>query len=165
MSPALAAALAIVRGWTRFYTAHMDSLARDRRRAEIESDLWELHEDARRRGASPTAIAIHMLLRFALGAVDDVAWRAEQTMLLPRIVKQALWAGAVASIAFVWWLAASLQVVAPPPQGEGINVLRLLYPMRPVISVPSPPAPPIEFVEFAHYRASPPPPPPPPPPR
>ena len=158
MSPALAGALAIVRGWTRLYTALMQPAMRDARRAEIESDLWELHEDARRRGASPARIAVHMLLRLVLGIVDDVVWRAEQATLPTRLVQEALWASAAASIVFVWWLASALQAVSPP-HDEGINVMRLLYPIRPVISVPSPP---IQFVKFAKYCASPPPPPPPP---
>jgi len=161
MSPAFAGALAIVRGWTRLYTALMQPAMRDARRAEIESDLWELHEDARRRGASPARIAVHMLLRLVLGIVDDVVWRAEQATLPTRLVQEALWASAAASIVFVWWLASALQAVSPP-HDEGINVMRLLYPIRPVISVPSPPPPPIQFVKFAKYCAGPPPPPPPP---
>ena len=157
MSPALAAALAIVRGWTRLYTARMQPTMRDARRAEIESDLWELHEDARRRGATPAGIAVHMLLRLILGSVDDVVWRAEQATLPTHIVQEALWAGAAASLVFVWWLASALQAVSPP-HDEGINVMRLLYPMRPVVSVPTPPAPPIEFSRVAHVCIHPPPP-------
>ena len=37
-------------------------------RAEIESDLWEFHEDARRRGCSAEHIAIHMLARLCRDA-------------------------------------------------------------------------------------------------
>lgn len=162
MSRTLAAALAIVRGWTRLYTAYMEPPARDARRAEIESDLWELHEDARRRGASPEAIAVHMLLRLVFGLVDDVAWRAEQVSVPPHIVKQALWAAAVASIAFVWYLASAVQGIESP-RGDGINVLRLLYPMRPFVSMTTRPAPRIVFVKVANERFHPPPPPPPPP--
>ena len=158
MSLTLAAAIAIVRGWTRLYTARLDRSARDTRRAEIESDLWELHEDARRRGASPEAIAVHMLLRLVCGLVDDVAWRAEQVRVPPHIVKQALWAAAVASIAFVWYLAWAVQGIESP-HGDGINVLRLLYPMRPVVNVVTPP-PRIIFVKVANERFHPPPPPP-----
>lgn len=159
MSRTLAAALAIVRGWTRLYTAHLDPPARDARRAEIESDLWELHEDARRRGASPEEIGVQMLLRLVLGFVDDVAWRAEQVSVPPHIVKQALWAAAVASIAFVWYLASAVQAIDSPYR-DGINVLRLLYPMRAVVSVATPPAPRIVFVKLANERFHPPPPPP-----
>jgi hypothetical protein len=164
MTITLAAALATVRGWTRLYTARLDPMLRKERRDEIESDLWELHEDARRRGASPTRIAIHMLLRLVLGMADDVAWRAEQVQVPIRVVQNALWVGAAASIVFVWWLASTLQAVAPQASPDGINVVRLLYPVRPVHNLPPPPGPPIEFVRFrAQYMVCPPPPPPPPP--
>jgi hypothetical protein len=163
MTIALGAALATVRGWTRLYTTRMEPALRDARRAEIESDLWELHEDARRRGASPTLIAIHMLLRLVLGIADDLAWRAEHIRVPPRILQEALWAGAVASLVFVWWLASTLQAVAPHAPADGINVVRLLYPVHPVASVPPLPAPPIEFARMASdYVMRPPPPPPPP---
>ena len=142
MTITLATALGLVRAWTRLYTARMAPEARDARRNEIESDLWEFHEDARRRGASPAGIALHMLLRLALGAPDDLLWRAEFVNLHPRIVREALWMVAAASIAFVWWLSSALQAVDPQRSYEPINVVRLLYPVRPVASVPPLPAPP-----------------------
>ena len=165
MTITLAAALAAVRGWTRLYTARLDAPIRYARRAEIESDLWELHEDARRRGASPTLIAVHMVVRLLGGVVDDLAWRVEQIGSLTPFLQQALWASAVASVAFVWWLTSMLQTVAPHTPPEGINVVRLLYPVHPVATVPPLPRPPIEFVQIVgrdHRRLPPPPPPPPP---
>jgi hypothetical protein len=77
MTATLAGALGLVRGWTRLYTSRLAPALRDARRAEIESDLWEFHEDARRRGATPTGIAVHMLLRLLLGIRHDLLWRAE----------------------------------------------------------------------------------------
>ena len=74
MSPLLFSAIALVRGWTRLYTIQMDHGCRDERRAEIESDLWEFHEDARR-GHSPAGIAAHMLARLLFGIPHDVLWR------------------------------------------------------------------------------------------
>jgi len=142
MTITLAAALAAARAWTRIYTARMAPAIRDARRSEIESDLWELHEDARRRGASPTRIAVHTLLRLVLGVGDDLLWRAEQLRVRPRVVREALWAGAAASLVFVWWLASMLQAVDRYSAVDGINVVRLLYPLRPVASVPPLPAPP-----------------------
>jgi hypothetical protein len=135
MTITLALALRIVRWWTWIYTARMPAAARDARRDEIDSDLWEMHEDARRRGASPTRIAIHMLLRLALGAPDDLLWRAEQLRVRPRVVREALWAGAAASLLFVWWLASALHSV-DRYRVDGINVVRVLYPVRAVPSVP-----------------------------
>jgi len=132
MTITLALALRIVRAWTRIYTACMAAAACEARREEIDSDLWEMHEDARRRGAPPTRIAIHMLLRLALGAPDDLLWRAEQLRVRPRVVREALWAGAAASIVFVWWLASALHV--DRYRVDGINVVRVLYPVRSVAS-------------------------------
>ena len=162
MTITLAAALGLVRGWTRLYTACMDPPVRDARRAEIESDLWELHEDARRRGASPTLIAIRMLLRLVPGIADDLAWRAEHVRVTPRIVQEALWASAIASVVLVWWLASTLQSVAARDRPDGINVVRLLYPMRPLGSgQPLLPPPPNEFNPVVRVSLRPPPPPPP----
>jgi hypothetical protein len=153
MTITLATALRLVRSWTRIYTARMEREARDARRDEIESDLWEFHEDARRRGASPTGIALHMLLRLALGAPDDLLWRAEQIHVRPRLVREALWTVAAASIAFVWWLSSALQAVDPQRSYEPINVVRLLYPVHPVARVPLPlPAPPP--IDFGRARRS-----------
>ncbi len=169
MSITLASAILIVRAWTRTYTAGMDPGARDARRAEIESDLWEFHEDARRRGASPLGIAAHMLLRLVLGIRNDLFWRAEHARVPHRIFREALWATAVASIVFVWWLASSLQALEPPPslRTGGIDVMRLLYPLRPIADVPPAPPMPREFARLRNgFKLRPrlPPPPPPPPP-
>ncbi len=168
MSPPLAAALAVVRGWTRAYTAGLPPTLRDARRAEIESDLWEFHEATRRSGYTPSMIAVHMLARLVLGVVQDIAWRAEQVSFPHRIVQDALWAAAVLSIASIWWLASTLQALDPPPnlRSDGINVARLLYPIRPLAAVPPLPPAPRGFVlltrSAAHRRLPPPPPPPPP---
>jgi hypothetical protein len=169
MSPALTLALAIVRGWTRVYTAGLPAAERDARRAEIDSDLWELHEDARRRHAPPWWIAAHMICRVLLGFGHDIGWRAERAPLSMRFVQDTLWAAAAASVAFVWWLASTLQALEPPRKirTDGIDVVRLLYRQRPVADVPAMPQPPPGFVRLTRtvVRRYPPPPPPPPPPK
>jgi hypothetical protein len=140
MSLMLASALALVRGWTRLYTARMERPLRDARRAEIESDLWELHEDARRRGATPELIALHMFARLVGGVVDDLRWRAEQGIDPAVIVGPALWAMAVASVLMLWTIVSALQTREPPLSPVGSNTLvRMLYPVR---LYPAPPAPP-----------------------
>src|SRR5262249_58587757 len=63
-------------GGTRMDAARMDLKIGDARRAEIESDLWELL-GTRRRGASPTRIAIDTVQRLVPGIADDLVWRAE----------------------------------------------------------------------------------------
>jgi len=131
MSPSLSVALGIVRGWTRLYTARLPADAREERRAEIESDLWEFHEDARRRGSSPTGIAILMLLRLVLGIHDDLIWRVENRVLHVDAVQQALWAAAIASVAGLWLVIGALQTREPSISPVGTNTLvRMLYPVH-----------------------------------
>ncbi len=67
-------AVRMVRAWTRSYTSGIDAGARDARRAEIESDLWE-HQHTRH---EELAVAFEMLRRLLLGLPDDVRWRIEQ---------------------------------------------------------------------------------------
>lgn len=77
MSLAVIVAAAAVRIWTRAYTSGMPPMAIERRRAEIESDLWELCHDPD--GAPGVASAVHMLCRLLTGIADDIAWRLERT--------------------------------------------------------------------------------------
>jgi len=71
-------ATAIVRAWTWLYTAGLDPDARDDRRAQIESDLWDQKDEATEQGAAPLAMSVHVLARLALGIPDDLLWRGEQ---------------------------------------------------------------------------------------
>ena len=75
----LRVALAIVRGWTRAYTWAMPTVWAERRRAEIESDLWELeHDPDGARGLMPAA---QVLGRLFAGVSDDVCWRLEHSAI------------------------------------------------------------------------------------
>jgi len=67
-------ATALTRAWTRLYTAGLPAGARERRREEIDADLWALEHDA---GAGGFAAA-HVVVRLMLGIADDVEWRMEQ---------------------------------------------------------------------------------------
>lgn len=164
MNPLLYSAIGSVRVWTRFYTLQMDPVCRDGRRAEIESDLWEFHEDARRRGHSPQRIAIHMLARLLLGVPHDVLWRIEyegdEAMMLRRSTWMTVAAvGAAVSVAALWVFFAVTSLVALPPLPDSIDVARIyLQPMR-----PPPPPPAVNGITYRFML--PPPPPPPPPPR
>jgi hypothetical protein len=72
-SRAVRFAIAIVRGWTRLYTWRLPAAAREDRRAEIESDLWEFQQDSHSyHGLNP---AVHTLIRLLLGIPDDLQWR------------------------------------------------------------------------------------------
>jgi hypothetical protein len=166
MSPVLALAIGVVRGWTWLYTAGMRFDARAARRAEIESDLWEFHEDARRRGASPETIALLMLLRLVLGAHDDLCWRVENRTLHVDALQQALWAGAIAAVAMLWLMMSALQTKEPPLSPvDRVQLARMLYPvhMSPAAfsHAPRPPAP-FDVVLHVSLARKPPPPPPPP---
>ena len=62
-----------VRAWQRLVTAGLPAELRDRRRAEIESDLWESRHQWR---GSDGRIALLLLWRLASGAPHDLAWRS-----------------------------------------------------------------------------------------
>jgi hypothetical protein len=69
-------AIGFVRGWSRVYTWGMPSGPAESRRAEIESDLWELQHDADGTcGLNPT---VQMIGRLLGGVPDDLAWRIER---------------------------------------------------------------------------------------
>lgn len=68
-------ALQIVRAWTRLYTCGLRPTQQTARRAEIDSDLWELEHDPRvlERGS----VAAQILTRLVAGIPDDLAWRLQ----------------------------------------------------------------------------------------
>ena len=170
MSPLLYCAIGSVRVWTRFYTLQMDPVCRDGRRAEIESDLWEFHEDARRRGYSPERIAVHMLARLLFGVPHDVLWRIEYEGDDAMTQRRSTWmtaaaVGAAVSVAALWVFFAVTSLVALPPLPDTIDVARiyLSQPMRPEPPPPPPPPPPPRGVNrVLEIRVGPLPPPPPP---
>ena len=67
-------AKALVLAWTRLYTAGLPAEMRQRRCAEIESDVWEFENDPDR----PRFAGVHLILRLVRGAGHDVSWRFEQ---------------------------------------------------------------------------------------
>lgn len=90
-----------VRGWTWLYTWRMSTTLRDRRRAEIESDLWECRGDAA--GAPTLGAAALIVLRLLIGIPDDLGWRVEQFALADTLTQQgiALSARVVGAVLFV----------------------------------------------------------------
>ena len=80
-------AASLVRGWTRLYTSRLPASVRERRRAEVESDLWESqqHQD----GCTPAA-ALHVLARLLLGIPDDLGWWIEQALVAGVLRRQTL---------------------------------------------------------------------------
>src|SRR5262245_54070526 len=68
----------LVREWTRLYTSRLPPAVRERRRAEIESDLWEFERELIRDKAATAPV--HVLVRLARGIPDDLGWCVEQAM-------------------------------------------------------------------------------------
>jgi hypothetical protein len=136
-------AIAIVRGWTRLYTCCMKPALRDARRAEIESDLWEFHEDVQWSVREPAGLAAHVLARLLLGMPHDLLWRFEQAVDCPRSRRRSVWVKAAAAaagvcVAAALWMLFSLAAPAPLPPfpANPLSVTRVR--LRP----PPPPPPP-----------------------
>jgi hypothetical protein len=67
--------IALTRGWLAVYTSHAPRPLAESRRAEIESDLWEMAHDAELApGLQRGWIALTRLLA---GIPDDLAWRLD----------------------------------------------------------------------------------------
>lgn len=134
MTRAISVAIGAVRAWTRLYTSHLDPALRNARRAEIESDLWESHEDARRRRHSPAGAALHVMARLILGVPHDVLWSLEhwRPHAWPR--RRVATLTAIAAIFFLafWVLSALQDTPLPPPPPSMVFVA----------SPPPPPPPP-----------------------
>jgi hypothetical protein len=95
--------VAVARSWTRVYTRGLPSAHADARRAEIESDLWELQRDAERgRVWAPSAQVVG---RLVLGAADDVSWRLEQVSFADSVPLRrtiACMAAALSAVVMLW---------------------------------------------------------------
>jgi hypothetical protein len=123
-------ALRVVRGWTRFYTWRLPPDLRDRRRTEIDSDLWESEHD--QAGASPLSSAAHVLGRFVRGMPADLAWRREHADGHVRhVTRQLIWAIGALALVTAWWVFGLMRTQALPEPAGG--------PMRFVGGPPPPP--------------------------
>jgi hypothetical protein len=98
----LSFAVAAVRVWTRAYTCGTPSAWADQRRAEIESDLWEIQHDPD--GARGLAPAVQVLGRLFAGAADDLRWRLERTTLEDNVfIRRAVTlAAATVALSMLW---------------------------------------------------------------
>jgi hypothetical protein len=124
-------AASAVRTWARVYTWHAPEAEAERRREQIESDLWESIHDpnpARRDG-----LAVQIVARLINGIPADVAWRLEQPGPDLRRIQVAITIGAVGML--VLWLALVSASSALPP-------LPAAPPALPQRRAPPPPPPP-----------------------
>ena len=67
-----------VGAWVRLYTAGLDPVDRDERRAEIASDLWEHTRALEAAGDNRIAAGVAIGARWLLGIPDDLVWRTER---------------------------------------------------------------------------------------
>jgi hypothetical protein len=138
MSQILRGAIALVRLWTRVYTAGLSPDLREARRAEIESDLWEFQQDpVADRDLHPS---VHVLVRLMLGIPDDLRWRAVHASVGVRPMRTVAVLTAVVVLLTALWMFQAMRT------GD----------------LPLPPAP---RPRFTTTLPAPPPPPPPPRPR
>lgn len=72
MRPSLRFATMVCRSWTALYTFGLDDVTRERRRAEIDSDLWEHQADS---NESDADTAFEITTRVILGMGADLSWR------------------------------------------------------------------------------------------
>jgi len=106
-------AAAVVRAWTWAYTALVSSELRDRRRLEVDADLWEAAHDEH-----GDRSAVLLLLRASGGIVDDVRWTLEQPQQAAVLATAFV---AMGVIAVATWLIVSysLRVTEMPLPGSG----------------------------------------------
>jgi hypothetical protein len=132
-SATLSLAMGLVRTWTRAYTWRLELAVRDRRRGEIESELWEFQQDPER-GTHPAA---HVLVRLLTGIPDDLSWRAEHVSASTRRtrlragIRVAAWTVATVIIAAAIWILPLMTAGTLPP-----------LPDKPRVKMAAPPPPP-----------------------
>ena len=80
----------LTRRWVRLYTARLSHDARDGRRAEIDSDLWEHLTDARANQETQFATDLDVLVRTLTGIPSDLVWvgQVRRNMKERRSMKQ-----------------------------------------------------------------------------
>lgn len=126
-----------LRRWTRLYTSYLHPDTRDRRRAEVESDLFEQLAAHHGDRLLPARLAVRVLS----GLHHDILWRFEtaregRTSMPMRIVL----ATAVTLIAMSLW-GASMLGPSAAPQVPDAPRFRSRLELRPAPPPPPPPPP------------------------
>ncbi len=101
----MTAATDIARLWVDCYTGWVGAEASERRRAEIESDLWEQRADARARNIRPVAVRFSIARRVIAGIPADLLWVHTQRLAArgrPAERKARLMT-ALRQLAATWW--------------------------------------------------------------
>jgi hypothetical protein len=73
----LTGAARLTRAWVSAYTRGVPAESRERRRGEIDSDLWEQSHDDREQGRASAQTSLEITVRLMLGMPADLSWRLE----------------------------------------------------------------------------------------
>lgn len=125
--------IALVRAWTSLYTWRMPPSVRTRRRAEIESDLWESQRGEHDRAA----LALQIIGRLVLGMWDDVRWRGEIAGASHGRQRAVALCIAAALVVACLWVGAAVSRVEPPQPPPAPHLRARHHPPPP----PPPPPP------------------------
>jgi len=131
------AAIAAARIWTALYTWRLPHALRDRRRAEIESDLWESCDG----DAADSALAWQIISRLLLGMADDVRWRVDHAAVGSSQRQRLAVALTAALLLTIAWIGVTARRVDPPqpPVAPGLD---WRHRQRQAPPPPPPPPPP-----------------------
>jgi len=92
----------VVLGWVRLYTLGSEMGARNDRRAEIESDLWEHRNHVACEGEGSPVTSVSILGRWVAGIPADLSWRASQIGRSGRTTKESIMTNILSRY---WWQA------------------------------------------------------------
>lgn len=122
----VAVVIALTRGWLGVYTRHTPQHLAEARRAEIESDIWEMqHDEDLRLGLRRDWIATARLIN---GIPDDIAWHFENAAPDQQMIARRSFAVTAAALVVLslwavpsWFFdgrreVANCAAAAPPPQ-------------------------------------------------
>jgi hypothetical protein len=125
---------ALVRGWTWLYTWTVSPELRERRRREIDADLWDAAHDPH-----ADRSALLLLARFSGGLIDDIRWAIEQPRHSSSIAPALM---AVSVLALAGWLLASYSLRVADMPVPGIAPAFAASALDRQVAAPPPPPPP-----------------------
>lgn len=123
----MTAATTLARAWVGCYTGWVEAEASERRREEIESDLWEQRADARAGNASPSAVEFSIAGRVIAGIPADLLWVHTQRLAArgrPEDRKARLMT-AFGRLAATWWWTVPAAVLSSVYVWMGIGNLMM----------------------------------------
>jgi hypothetical protein len=122
-------AVSAARVWTRLYTLGLPPELCDRRRDEIESDLWESVQA----GRTDARLAWQIWARLIGGLADDLGWRSEQVVGVAPLVFRLVATLGLITFLGLWLISAASPRIPEPPAAPRFP---------PLIDPPPPPPPP-----------------------